>query len=95
MLLSRLGVLTLCVFCLQCGSQTPVTPTTASPPPIAPSSPVPTDPSPASPPSPPGITEVFVGAGDIANCGPNSEATARLLDAIAGTVFTLGDNAYP
>ncbi len=36
-----------------------------------------------------------MGAGDIANCGPNSEATARLLDGIAGTVFTLGDNAYP
>lgn len=40
--------------------------------------------------------EVFVGAGDIAMCGGggNSEATARLLDRIGGTVFTLGDNAY-
>ena len=38
----------------------------------------------------------FVGAGDIANChdlGP-ARATARLLDHIDGTVFTLGDHAY-
>jgi len=39
---------------------------------------------------------VFVGAGDIANCShSNDEATAQLLDNISGTVFTLGDNAYP
>ena len=39
---------------------------------------------------------VLVGAGDIAACGnDNAEATARLLDNIAGTVFTVGDNAYP
>ena len=39
---------------------------------------------------------VFVGAGDIANCSrEQDEATAKLLDSIAGTVFTLGDNAYP
>jgi acid phosphatase type 7 len=38
----------------------------------------------------------LVGAGDIATCrGEGDEATARLLDAIPGTVFTLGDNAYP
>jgi acid phosphatase type 7 len=39
---------------------------------------------------------VLVGAGDIASCGwsPDS-ATAALLDAIPGTVFTAGDNAYP
>jgi 3',5'-cyclic AMP phosphodiesterase CpdA len=37
--------------------------------------------------------EVFVGAGDIAKCGiGDPEATARLLDRIPGTVFTLGDN---
>lgn len=36
---------------------------------------------------------VFVGAGDIALCdNDNDEATARLLDEIEGTVFTLGDN---
>jgi hypothetical protein len=40
--------------------------------------------------------EVFVGAGDIAVCNrSNDEATASLLDGIPGTVFTLGDNAYP
>jgi hypothetical protein len=40
--------------------------------------------------------EVFVGAGDIAQCGGgHSEATAILLDRIPGTVFTVGDNVYP
>lgn len=39
---------------------------------------------------------VLVGAGDITNCNrTQDEATAQLLDGIAGTVFTLGDNAYP
>jgi hypothetical protein len=39
---------------------------------------------------------VFVGAGDIANCGrTQDEATAKLLDNISGTVFTTGDNVYP
>jgi hypothetical protein len=38
---------------------------------------------------------VLVGAGDIADCSTDGdEATAKLLDAIPGTVFTLGDNAY-
>jgi hypothetical protein len=43
-----------------------------------------------------GPPQVFVGAGDIALCDRSgaSEATARLLDGIDGTVFTLGDNAY-
>ena len=37
----------------------------------------------------------LVGAGDIAVCdSPGDSATARLLDDIGGTVFTLGDNAY-
>jgi hypothetical protein len=41
-------------------------------------------------------SEVFVGAGDIANCSRSTdEATAQLLDNIPGTVFTIGDNAYP
>ena len=40
---------------------------------------------------------VLVGAGDIANCevGDGHMATAELLDTIPGTVFTLGDHAYP
>jgi hypothetical protein len=36
---------------------------------------------------------VMVGAGDIASCSRTQDsATAKLLDGIAGTVFTLGDN---
>lgn len=42
----------------------------------------------------PGNFAIMVGAGDIAYDGPGAEATARLLDNIPGTVFTLGDNAY-
>jgi hypothetical protein len=39
---------------------------------------------------------VLVGAGDIATCsGAGDDATANLLDGIAGTVFTVGDNVYP
>jgi len=38
---------------------------------------------------------VLVGAGDIADCGSGGdEATAKLVDGLDGTVFTLGDNAY-
>ncbi|MCB0141405.1 MAG: metallophosphoesterase, partial [Caldilineaceae bacterium] len=38
---------------------------------------------------------VLVGAGDIAICGsPYPEMTAKLLDGISGTVYTLGDNVY-
>jgi acid phosphatase type 7 len=41
----------------------------------------------------PGV--VMVGAGDIASCASSGdEATAALLDNIAGTVYNLGDNAY-
>ena len=56
---------------------------------IPPTTPI-TDPIPVAPGSP----QIFVGAGDIAACDSNSQATARLLDGIGGTVFTLGDNAY-
>ena len=38
---------------------------------------------------------VLVGAGDIADCASSGdEATAKLLDDVSGTVYTLGDNAY-
>jgi hypothetical protein len=38
---------------------------------------------------------VLVGAGDIASCSRDEdEETAKLLDNIPGTVFTLGDNVY-
>jgi len=44
----------------------------------------------------PGTPQVFVGAGDIAQCSaPDAAATARILDTVPGTVFALGDNAYP
>ncbi len=43
-----------------------------------------------------GTDPTLVGAGDIARCAANrDEKTATLLDAIPGTVFTTGDNAYP
>lgn len=40
---------------------------------------------------------VLVGAGDIANCQVSDGhlETARVLDGIPGTVFTMGDHAYP
>jgi hypothetical protein len=44
----------------------------------------------------PGETAVLLAAGDIASCSSSGdEATATLLDGLAGTVATLGDNAYP
>lgn len=62
------------------------------------SAPSPADPTPETSPAPKAPTDppVLVGAGDIAACdNDHDEATAALLDTIAGTVFTLGDNAYP
>jgi len=47
---------------------------------------------------PPSGDPVLVGAGDIADCGSTvtgDDATAALLDGIAGTVANFGDNAYP
>src|SRR5262245_46940183 len=42
---------------------------------------------------------VLVGAGDIANCdlpdGGGGGATGKLIESIPGTVFTVGDHAYP
>ncbi|HEV2672606.1 MAG TPA: PKD domain-containing protein [Gemmatimonadales bacterium] len=46
--------------------------------------------------SPPVVAVTLVGAGNIARCDrTNDEATAAILDTIAGTVFALGDAAYP
>ncbi len=43
----------------------------------------------------PATSVTLVGAGDIADCDTDGdEQTAALLDTIAGTVFTTGDNAY-
>ena len=45
--------------------------------------------------TPPGSV-VLVGAGDISSCSHhNDTSTAKLLDTIAGTVFTTGDNVAP
>jgi hypothetical protein len=43
------------------------------------------------------VDPVLVGAGDIVDCPDysNAEATAKLLDKIPGTVYTVGDNVYP
>ncbi|HYO50386.1 MAG TPA: metallophosphoesterase [Chloroflexia bacterium] len=58
---------------------------TASDPTVAPPTPAPAN----------GESAVLVGAGDIASCDSDQdEKTAKLLDGIAGTVFTLGDNVY-
>lgn len=53
--------------------------------------------APAAPAAPGAEPAILVGAGDIANCdvGPGHEATGKLLDDIPGTVFTMGDHAYP
>ena len=52
-------------------------------------------PTPVPPGGGAGSPAVLVGAGDIADCFTDEvQGTARLLDSIAGTVFTLGDNAY-
>jgi acid phosphatase type 7 len=46
-------------------------------------------------PPPPPSGAVLLAAGDIAQCGSsNDEATAALLDGLAGTVAVLGDNVY-
>jgi len=50
---------------------------------------------PPPPPPPPPASPTLVGAGDIARCDKaTDEATAGILDTIAGTVFTAGDNVY-
>jgi len=52
-------------------------------------------PTPTSSPTLPAGAVTFVGAGDISTCSnDNDESTARLLDAIPGTIFTTGDNVY-
>jgi acid phosphatase type 7 len=51
--------------------------------------------NPAAPTASAAAPATFVGAGDIADCGPGAARTAELLDGFGGTVFTTGDNAYP
>jgi hypothetical protein len=108
-LLTTLSTLALTIAAASCGQPLATTPSawrptapasaapTARPSalPSATIAPTPT-PLPSATPTPdPANDPVFVGAGDIAACGSDgAEATARLLDQIEGTVFTLGDNAY-
>ena len=50
----------------------------------------------ALPAPPTSAPQTLVGAGDIASCSSNGDAlTADVLEAIPGTIFTTGDNAYP
>jgi acid phosphatase type 7 len=60
------------------------------------SSPDSPSPSPSPPVVPPIISSaVLVGAGDIGDCTQTAVTeTAKLLDPVAGVVFTLGDNVY-
>src|SRR5262245_61040722 len=70
-------------------------PATATPQPPTLPPPTPTLGPPTAPPTPPPASVVLVGAGDIASCASSGdEATAALLQGIAGTVFTTGDNVY-
>lgn len=79
----------------------PIQPATPRPTAVASPSPsssrsVPSPPSSPSPSAAPSGVPVLIGAGDIADCGSDGdEATAALLDEIAGTIFTAGDNVYP
>ena len=91
-MIARLVVLVVCAVCVYCGSQGPTSPT-PTPPAPGPQGPPVTPPPPIPIPVPSG-PQVFVGAGDIAMCDRHAEDTARLLDSIGGTVFSLGDNAY-
>ena len=66
-----------------------------SPSPAPSASAAPVVPSPATPAPSPSGDPVLVGAGDIASCGLTATRRPRqLIDGIAGTVFTAGDNAY-
>jgi hypothetical protein len=87
--MTRLVVVILALMMAHCGG-TPTEPSATIPAQLLP----PGSPVPPLLPLSPSLPQVFVGAGDIAACDANSQATARLLDTIGGTVFTLGDNAY-
>lgn len=90
--LVTMAALVACLGAIQCGggnATTGPTPPPGSTPPGDPTPIPPTTPPPSGP-------QVFVGAGDIAQCDALEPArqTAALLRGIGGTVFTLGDNAY-
>ena len=86
--ISLVAALLTALACVVCGGS-PSGPSEVPPGPRPPApSPVP------QPPPPPEAPQTVVAAGDIAQCDANSEATARLLDGISGTVLALGDLAY-
>ena len=87
---TRVAVVVVCLACSQCTGNTPTTPTPTGP---GPSTQVP--PTGGNPPPQVFPPQTFAGAGDIGVCaGGSQDATAKLLDSIGGTIFTLGDNAY-
>lgn len=90
----RVAGLSVCLLVLQQCNRPPGT-TGPTGPSTPPNNQPPTVPPPSS--TIPVTPQIFVGAGDIASCTSRdtAEATAKLLDTIGGTVYTLGDNAYP
>jgi len=63
---------------------------------VAPAAPPPAGSAPDGQPPAAPASAVLLAAGDIASCpASGAEATARLLDALPGTVAALGDEAYP
>jgi len=60
-----------------------------------PSADPPADPPVDPPPPAPDDYPQLLAAGDIADCTPGAEQTAKLLDRFSGTVTPLGDAAYP
>src|SRR5690349_913606 len=90
---SRGIAVAVCLFVCACGgSSTPTGPTTPAA--TVPESPA--APAPAPPERVPVPDATLAGAGDIVKCtAPEAELTARLLDRIPGSVFSLGDNVYP
>jgi hypothetical protein len=92
---SGAALLTAVFLLFQACSDTPLPPDPGPEPPEAPPPPEPPPPEPPPPPPPPApVSQIFVGAGDIAGCTErfHDEETADLLDTIEGTVFALGDN---
>jgi 3',5'-cyclic AMP phosphodiesterase CpdA len=83
-----------CLVAWACGGASPTAP--AAPASSVPESPAAPIPAPAPPDRVPVPDATLVGAGDIVKCNAQeAELTARLLDRIAGTVVSLGDNVYP
>lgn len=85
-----LSIVFVSILALSCGNETFTQPSPVFENPDSTNTPVPpTSPNPSQP-------VLMVGAGDIGWCGlSGAKETGELIDSIQGTVFTLGDNAYP